>query len=137
MNDRTIGVLAREAGVGVETIRFYERQGLIEQPLKPVGGGFRIYSDDALRRLRFIRGAQKLGFSLREIGDLMSLRSGPKVDRTDLQQSASAKIEEIDGKIERLREMRAALEKLLAAFGKDASEPRSILDLVVDQDDDT
>ena len=137
MNDRTIGVLAREAGVGVETIRFYERQGLIEQPLKPVGGGFRIYSDDALRRLRFVRGAQKLGFSLREIGDLMSLRSGPKVDRAGLQQSASAKIEEIDGKIERLREMRAALEKLLAAFSKDASEPRSILDLVVDEDDDT
>ncbi|HVA34644.1 MAG TPA: MerR family transcriptional regulator, partial [Stellaceae bacterium] len=63
MKDLTIGEAARQAGVGVETIRFYERRGLIEQPLKPRDSSFRIYSAEQLKRIKFIREAQRLGFS--------------------------------------------------------------------------
>ena len=79
MNGMTIGKAAREAGVGVETIRFYERKGLIDQPLRPREGGFRIYPDHAVHRVRFIRKAQELGFSLSEVEDLLALRADPLV----------------------------------------------------------
>ncbi len=62
MHDLTISKAARKAGVGVETIRFYERKGLIEQPPKPRGTGFRVYPDETVQRVRFIRQAQELGF---------------------------------------------------------------------------
>ena len=67
MTALTIGKAARGAGVGVETIRFYERKGLIEQPRKPQDAGFRVYPEETVHRIRFIRQAQELGFSLREI----------------------------------------------------------------------
>ena len=70
MTDMTIGKVADVVGVGVETIRFYERRKLIEQPPRPREGGYRIYSDATVRRLHFIRRAQELGFSLREIAEL-------------------------------------------------------------------
>ena len=72
MKEMTIGTAARKAGVGVETIRFYERKGLIDRPPKPLDSGFRVYPDEAVRRVRFIRQAQKIGFSLREIDELLS-----------------------------------------------------------------
>ncbi len=71
---RTIGRLAKEAGVGVETIRFYERRGLLEQPSRPSEGGYRHYEDDAVRLLRYVRLAQSLGLTLKEIEQLL-LRS--------------------------------------------------------------
>ena len=71
---RTIGRLAKEAGVGVETIRFYERRGLLEQPARPLEGGYRHYEDDAVRLLRYVRLAQTLGLTLKEIEQLL-LRS--------------------------------------------------------------
>src|SRR5215469_7007432 len=69
---RTIGRLAREAGVGVETIRFYERRGLIARPARPAGGGWRHYDDAALVVLRYVRLAQSLGFTLKDIEQLIS-----------------------------------------------------------------
>ena len=69
-----IGKVAEKAGVGVETIRFYERKGLIEQPRKPVDGGYRSYSPETVIRVRFVREAQCLGFSLKEIEELRVLR---------------------------------------------------------------
>ncbi len=70
-SERTIGQLAKAADVGVETIRFYERRGLLKQPKKPADGGFRRYNEDALRLLRYIRLAQDFGLSLRNIEDLL------------------------------------------------------------------
>jgi len=72
---------AKAAGVGVETIRFYERKGLVAQPKKPIlGGGFRSYSRETVERIRFIRQAQEIGFSLKEIKELLSLRVDPDAD---------------------------------------------------------
>ena len=63
-----IGETAQITGVGVETVRFYERKGLIAQPPRPANGGFRRYPEDSIERIRFIRKSQEIGFSLREIG---------------------------------------------------------------------
>lgn len=71
----TIGTLARRAGVTVETIRYYQRRGLVQEPPRPPGG-IRRYAEDHARRLRFIREAQKLGFSLDEVADLLALEDG-------------------------------------------------------------
>lgn len=72
---RTIGALAREAGVNVETIRYYQRRGLVPEPAKPLGG-IRNYAAEHVQRLRFIKRAQQLGFSLEEVGELLSLEDG-------------------------------------------------------------
>lgn len=115
MRDLTIGETARRAGIGVETIRFYERRGLIARPPKPEGAGFRIYSSEQVRRLHFIRQAQRLGFSLREIGELLALRGDPAADRTAMRERAAAKLAEVRDKIVRLNEIGAALETVIAA----------------------
>lgn len=72
---RTIGALAQQAGVNVETIRYYQRRGLVPEPVKPLGG-IRNYASEHVQRLRFIKRAQQLGFSLEEVGDLLSLEDG-------------------------------------------------------------
>ena len=111
----TIARAARAAGVGVETIRFYERRVLIEQPPKPNGSGFRIYSQETVRRIRFIRQAQELGFSLRQIQELLSLRADPGADSASVHARATAKLDEIDTKIRDLQTIRKALKNLIAA----------------------
>lgn len=113
--DMTIGGAAREAGVGVETIRFYERKGLIERPPKPAFGGYRLYAHTVARRVRFIRQAQELGFSLKEIAELLSLKADPKIDCGDVRDRASAKLGEVRHKIARLETIARALEGLVAA----------------------
>lgn len=110
----TIGRAARQAGVGVETIRFYERRGLIDQPPRPHNGGYRFYDDAVVERIRFIRQAQELGFSLHEIEELLSLRADPAADCADVRAQAVAKRKEVDGKIAQLRNIRAALDELIA-----------------------
>ena len=104
----TIGQLARRAGVGVETLRFYEREGLIAEPARR-RSGYRSYPESAVRRVRFIRQAKELGFSLREIGALLSLRVDRGVSCADVRGLAERKIEDIDRRIASLQEMRAAL----------------------------
>src|SRR5919106_6714241 len=111
---KTISRAAEQAGVGIETIRFYERRGLIEQPPRPRGGGYRFYDDDGVERIRFIRQAQELGFSLREIAELLSLRADPAADCADVRAQAVAKRVEVDRKIAQLRHIRAALDELIA-----------------------
>ena len=129
MRDMTIGTAAREAGVGVETIRFYERRGLVEQPLKPAFGGFRVYSDDVVHRVRFIRQAQELGFSLKEIDELLSLRADPAIDCGDVRARARAKLDEVNDKIARLNRIGDALDTLIAACpGRGALRACSIMD---------
>jgi len=110
----TISRAAERAGVGVETIRFYERRALIKQPARLRSGGYRIYNDEVVERIRFIRQAQELGFSLREITELLALRADPAADCGDVRKQAMVKREEVDHKIVQLRKIRNALDELIA-----------------------
>ena len=85
----TIGTLGQQVGVNVETIRYYQRRGLLQEPKKPMGG-IRRYGEEHARRLRFIREAQKLGFSLDEVGELLSLEDG--LHCREVEQIASHKL---------------------------------------------
>jgi MerR family copper efflux transcriptional regulator len=111
----TIAQAARAAGVGVETIRFYERRGLIQQPPRPNGKGFRTYPEETVRRVRLIRQAQELGFSLREAGELLDLKSRPDSDAAAVHARAAAKLREVNEKLETLQSIRDTLEALVSA----------------------
>jgi len=113
MEGITIGKLARRAGVGVETIRFYERKGLLPEPPR-TRSGYRAYPEETVRRLRFIRRAKELGFTLREIRELLALRAGPEATCDAVRERARAKIADIEARIRTLEAMRAALERLAA-----------------------
>ena len=115
MKAMTISKITKESGVGVETVRFYERKGLVDQPAKPSTGGFRVYPLETVERIRFIRQAQGLGFSLREIEELLSLRTDPATDCADVQERAQVKLNEITRKIELMKGIQTALEKLITA----------------------
>ncbi|MDX1609855.1 MAG: MerR family DNA-binding protein [Halofilum sp. (in: g-proteobacteria)] len=106
----TIGRLARAAEVGVETIRFYEREGLLPEPAR-TASGYRQYPPEAVARLEFVRRAKQLGFSLAEIRELLAL-DRPDGDRARVKAIADHKLAEIDQRIEQLRRMRAALAEL-------------------------
>ena len=135
MNRMTISKAARKAGVGVETIRFYERKGLIEQPAKPSALGFRDYPPETVDRVRFIRQAQELGFSLREAGDLLSLRAGPEADESGIRGHATATLAEVEGKIRRLEQIRQALTALIAACpGRGTLRECTILEALTDSE---
>ena len=110
----TIGLVARRAGVGVETVRFYERQGLIEEPPRRPSG-YREYDDEVVSRLGFIRRAKELGFTLKEIKELLSLRRDPSTPAADVKRRAAAKIVDIETKIRTLQRMREALADLTSA----------------------
>lgn len=109
----TIGELARVACLGVETIRFYERRGLIDRPARPASG-FRVYSREAVARLAFVREAKELGFTLKEIRDLLALRANPATDCAAVRGRAATKLAQLQTGIERLARMRATLSDLLA-----------------------
>ncbi len=130
----TISRAARQAGVGAETIRFYERRCLIDQPLRPRGGGYRFYDDAVVERIRFIRQAQDLGFSLDEIEELLSLRADPAADCADVRAQAIAKRNEVNRKIAQLEHIRAALDELIAACpGGGALSACTIIDALIGQ----
>ena len=114
MEGMTIGRLAREGQVNVETIRYYERRGLLPRPARRPSG-YRIFSPSAVQVLRFVRTAQALGFSLKEIEELLSLRIQPGRGCADVRARAEQKITEIDQKLRTLQAMRKALLKLGAA----------------------
>ena len=129
MRTMTISRAARHAGVGVETIRFYERRGLIKQPPKPVGSGFRVYPEETLQRIRFIREAQEIGFSLREIDELLALRANPAADSSEVRTRAIEKRTEVEQKIARLERIHSALEELISACpGKGTLRQCSIME---------
>ena len=109
-----IGKVARLAGVGVETIRFYERQGLLTAPARR-DSGYRMYPEHVLSRIRFIRRAKELGFSLREIKELLEFRRSSSAPCEDVCEKAQAKIANIEGKIATLTKMKEALSELFAA----------------------
>lgn len=107
----TIGALARTEQLGPETLRHYERLGLIE-PTRRTASNYRLYGSEAARRLRFIRRAQVLGFSLAEIGELLSLHARPEADMGAVKALTEGKIAEIDKKVEDLLRMKQGLEVL-------------------------
>jgi MerR family mercuric resistance operon transcriptional regulator len=111
MKPLTIGQVARRAGVGIETVRFYERQGLLDEPARKESG-YRQYEEDVVARLRFIKRAKELGFSLKEIKELLTLRVDPTTTCAEVRSRAEAKIADIQGKIEALQRMKKALKKL-------------------------
>lgn len=106
------GELARRAGVGIETLRFYERQGLLPKPPQRASG-YRDYPPEAVDLVRFIRRAQALGFTLKEVRELLALREVPRATCGDVVVLARHKVAEIDAKLADLRAMRAALTDLL------------------------
>jgi MerR family mercuric resistance operon transcriptional regulator len=131
---RTIGKLAREAGVNVETVRFYQRAGLIQTP--PRLGSYRCYPDEAVRRLRFIRRAKALGFSLKEIQELLHLSNNPMVSCAEVKERAEAKLTAIDAKIRDLRKVRGGLQTLLTLCSEnDPARGCPILDALAPEGD--
>lgn len=120
MKNLTIGQVAKAAGVNVETIRFYERKGLVKQPPRE-GSGFRKYAPSVVGRVRFIRGAKDLGFSLREVADLLDLRVDPNVSCNEVKAAAQTKIEDIDAKVRGLLRMKDALTELVRACDRRAA----------------
>ncbi len=108
----TIGLLAERAGVGVETIRFYERKGLVDQPKRPLGG-VRVYPEATVERLEFVHHAQEMGFTLREIGELVNLQADPSTDCGELKSRAAEKLAEIEAKLVRLAAIRKTLRQLV------------------------
>lgn len=125
----TIGKLAAAGGVGVETIRYYQRRGLMGTPARSGGdgwgGGIRRYDAADVRRLRFIRSAQASGFSLDEISELLDLEQGD--DRARVRALARQRIEVLDEKIAQMTETRAALARLADRCAAGDGEPCPIL----------
>lgn len=113
MNVLTAGQLAKKANVKKETIRYYESRGLLNKPPR-TESGYRQYSDDTVLRIRFIKRAQELGFSLKEISELLSLRVDKNTTCGDFKNIAEVKISEIADKIHSLNEIKKALMKLVA-----------------------
>ena len=108
----TIGQLAKRAGVGVETIRFYEREGLIAEPERRPSSRYRQYPPRVVGRVRFIRRAKELGFTLKEIQELLELRVCPSSTRVDVRERVNAKVTDIEERMASLRRMKDALERL-------------------------
>lgn len=106
-----IGEFATAAGVNVQTVRYYERRGLMPEPERRPSG-YREYTPDCLERLKFIRRAQELGFTLTEIGELLALRMDPDSTADDVKQRATAKLNDIESRIRDLQQVRSALEHL-------------------------
>lgn len=119
----TIGELAAASGVGVETIRFYQRRTLLRTPER--GGGIRHYGREDVRRLRFIRQAKTAGFTLEEIRELLELDAGE--DRSRARELAKARIEALDAKIADLQRARDALRRLAGECAEGSAGPCPIL----------
>lgn len=119
----TIGKLAAAGGVGVETIRFYQRKGLLAEPRRE--SGIRRYGSEDLRRLRFIRQAQSAGFTLQEINELLMLDASE--DRSRARNLAASRIEALDAKIAELKAARDSLKRLATECGEGTKGPCPIL----------
>jgi MerR family mercuric resistance operon transcriptional regulator len=130
MKFMTISALAKLAGIGVETVRFYQRLGLLETPERPSGqqnaGRIRRYGDEHLRTLRFIRAAKAAGFTLDEIGELIALDSTH--ERARARHMAHARIAALDEKISELSAARKALKHLAAECAAGSEGPCPILE---------
>ncbi len=129
MKNMTIAALASEGGVGVETVRYYQRRRLLDTPERTGGvglvGGVRRYGEEDIRRLRFIRSAQSAGFTLDEIGELLHLDAGE--DRHRARTLAAERIAALDAKITELQAARDSLRRLAHACGSSSGGPCPII----------
>jgi MerR family transcriptional regulator, mercuric resistance operon regulatory protein len=123
MKNPTIAGLAKSGGVGVETVRYYQRRGLLGTP--PRAGSIRRYGEADIRRLRFIRSAQAAGFTLDQIADLLALDAGE--DRARARALATERIEALDAKIAELQAARNSLKKLAHECGSGGRGPCPII----------
>lgn len=114
MEGLKIGGVARRAGVNVQTIRYYERRGLLTKPPR-TDSNYRAYPADAVRRVRFVKRAQGLGFTLNEIRALLTLRAGGRARCAGVYKRAKEKVRGIDEKVRTLQAMRKALSELMSA----------------------
>lgn len=130
-----IGEVAGKAGVNIQTLRYYERRGLIEAPER-TASGYREYPSETVRLIRFIKRAQDLGFTLKEIAELSSLRDGGGKRRNEVRALAEAKMRDIDQKLARLQAMRSALYGLLEACACGRRPSCPILEALNDPEDD-
>lgn len=124
----TRGEVAKLTDVGIETVRFYEQEGLIPKPRRS-DAGYRQYPSDAIKRIRFIKHTKDLGFSLKEIADLLTLRVNPHCRSHDVKKATEQKINEVDEKIRGLHKMKKALRKLAdSCHGKGPTSECPILE---------
>lgn len=106
-----IGQVAERGGVNLQTIRYYEREGLLPKPPR-LESGYRMFPEDTVRRILFIKRAQELGFTLAEIKELLWLRVDPKRNSADVRTVAKAKVSDIEEKIRTLQRMKRVLSKI-------------------------
>lgn len=136
MKPLTIGTVARSAGVGVETVRFYERHGLLPEPPRRASG-YRQYDAGAVAVLRFIRRAKALGFTLKEIKVLLGLRLDATTTRAKVREEAATKVADIESRIADLQRMREALQTLIKkCHGKGSSPGCPIIEALEGRDRD-
>ncbi|MCK5189405.1 MAG: MerR family DNA-binding protein [Methylococcales bacterium] len=119
----TIGKLAKQANVTIETIRYYQRKGLLDEPVKPAAG-YRQYPSEAISRIQFIKRAQLCGFALKEILELLSMDSGHCID---VQKMAEQKRQQIDDQIKDLTALRDVLDRLVQGCQNNPSLERCSL----------
>lgn len=113
MDRLTIGEVAKQAHVRLETLRYYERMGLVAPPPRN-GSNYRLYPEETVRRVQFIKRAQQLGFSLKDITELLALRTTPETPCADIRTRALAKIDTIEEKLRALHAMKEVLTQLVA-----------------------
>jgi MerR family mercuric resistance operon transcriptional regulator/MerR family gold-responsive transcriptional activator of gol and ges genes len=130
-----IGQVAAEASVNVQTVRYYERVGMLPVPPR-TAGGYRQYDADAVKRIRFIKHAQALGFSLREIRDLLALRVRHGAACATVERKARSKIALIDDKLRELARLRRTMEGLVASCHARKTTAECPVLEILEQDDD-
>lgn len=132
MNLLKSGTLAKQANVNPETLRYYEREGLLPKP-KRTEAGYRLYAEEDVKRVRFIKKAQELGFSLKEIKDLLALKVDASQSASQVKQLAEHKIQTIEAKIQSLQAMKSILSELAeACSGKGSVDHCPILNCLDD-----
>lgn len=114
----TIGELAKAAGVNVQTIRYYERQKLLPEPHRWPDSDYRDFDEDALLRLRFIRSAKELGFTLREIKELLDMRLLPGESCAEVRQLLESKLGDLGKRMKEMRRLQRVLVKFISACGR-------------------
>jgi Hg(II)-responsive transcriptional regulator len=132
----SIGQVARLAGVGVETVRFYEREELLEEPVRRASG-YRQYSQEAVKQIRFIKRAQQLGFSLKEIRELLMLRVDGQNSCEQVKERTTAKLVEVEQKIIELQRMRQALLQVASLCAGEGLKSRCLMLDALDYDSET
>ncbi len=120
MSRKTIGWVAREAGVNVQTVLYYERRGLLPAPLRSANG-YRVFDDASVRRIRFIKRAQGLGFTLKQIVALLALQTEQNASCAEVSRMAASHLQDIETKIRDLERMRDALIPLVEACPKNGT----------------